>query len=118
MPGDLLERWLELRLIGVPEGLGIQVRESLADRRPANSAEDVAAAFCAAALGGLDQVGAGPQSRGDALRLLAADACLTYAFEAAADLDGDPVSIARQVGARGALGERIRQAMAQRSGEA
>jgi hypothetical protein len=116
MAGDLLERWLESRLAGVPAELGAQVRTSLADREPADSAEQVASAFGEAALRGLDRVRAGQQSREDALHLLAADACLTYAFEAAADLGGDPAALAWRFGASGALGARIREAMAERSG--
>ena len=84
MAQDLLERWLESRLSGVPDELGAQVRASLASREPADAVEDVVTAFGEAALTGLDRVRAGRQSRRDALHLLAADACLTYAFQAAA----------------------------------
>lgn len=116
MAADLLERWLEARLSGVPEALGLEVRTALADRAPANTVEEVVTAFGDAALRGLDQVRVGPQSRRDALQLLAADACLTYAFEAAADMGGDPANVARTFGARGALGTRIAHAMMQRGG--
>ena len=114
MESDLLERWLDSRLAGVPADLGSQVRASLADRPAADSVEQVIEAFTEAALRGLDRVRVGPQTRRDALHLLAADACLTYAFEAAADLGGDPATVARGVGARGALGDRIREAMRER----
>jgi hypothetical protein len=116
MAADLLDRWLTGRLAGVPAELGAQVRASLEAREPANSVEDVSAAFGEAALRGLDRVRAGRQSRGDALHLLAADACLTYAFEVAADLDGDSADVAKRFGIRGDLGTRLTAAMAERSG--
>lgn len=115
MARDLLERWLESRLAGVPEELGEEVRASLAGRDPADTVDAVVNAFGEAALKGLDRVRVGRQSRRDALQLLAADACLTYAFEAAADLGGEPAAVARRFGARGELGVRIREAMADRS---
>jgi hypothetical protein len=64
--------------------------------------------LAAAALRGFEDVlvetAADLQSRRAALRLLAADASLTYAFEAAADLELDVVDLADGLGPRGHLG--------------
>lgn len=53
-----------------------------------------------------------PELRRDreaAVRLLAADAILTYAFEAAAELGDDVVELADAVGLRGRMGECLRR---------
>ncbi len=52
----------------------------------------------------LDRVGDAPQDREAAVRLLAADACLTWAFEAAAERDEDLEGLADRSGLRGRIG--------------
>lgn len=67
--------------------------------------------LAAAALATFERVMAGSQSRGDALRLLAADALLTYAFEASTELGRDPGELAERLGPAGLLGERLARAV-------
>ena len=45
--------------------------------------------------------------RDSALRLLSADAALTFAFEAAADLRGDVRALCHNLGPRGEFGRRL-----------
>lgn len=106
-PGD----WLERRLSDVPPELADAVR-GLAEFRTGSG---FAAAASRAALAALDRAGrertADSEAREAALRLLAADALLTYAFEAAADgeLGGSAAAaeaLAVRVGPRGELGGR------------
>ena len=67
-----------------------------------------------AAIEHLEHVVSAGSDRSAALDLLAADALLTYAFEAAADLDEDVGALADRVGPRGLLGERLLQVRAAR----
>lgn len=107
-----LEDWLEPRLQGAPTELATAVRKLV---REAGDADPMGASIperlASSALVGLDGVAAddapNPRSRHSALRLLAADAALTYAFEAAADLGADPGALADRLGPHGALGERL-----------
>ena len=78
------------------------------DPSPSEALE--AEALANAALRGLDEVVAREGDRGTALRLLAADAALTYAFQAAAELGEDVSALAERVGLGGELGRRIRSA--------
>lgn len=115
-----LEVWLEPRLAHAPAELAEAVRELLdaatgagvARAAASSSAASVADLLADAALAGFADVvsdtAAGGRPRGAALRLLAADAVLTYAFEAAADLGLDVVSLADRLGPAGALGELMR----------
>lgn len=105
--------WLAARLAGAPAELGTAIRE-LVDARGVTGTSHacrVSEELAEAALAGFEQVlaetGTDRRSRMAALRLLAADAVLTYAFEAAAELGEDPWRLADQLGPTGALGERL-----------
>jgi hypothetical protein len=91
--------WLRERLASAPDGLlstmiaAVPMDEPLPD------------ALAAGALSLYARVAKGSGRREDALPLLAADALLTHAFEAQAELDAGGVeSLAARWGARGALG--------------
>lgn len=71
------DRWLASRLEAVPPRLAESVRDLSVGDGPDGLAEAALAAF--------ERVAAGGSRRAGALELLAADALLTYAFEAAAD---------------------------------
>lgn len=73
---------------------------------PAGSAGPVAGVLARAALRELDRV-TEMEGREAALALLAADAALTYSFEAALDDGSSPTDLAGAVGLRGALGRRL-----------
>ncbi|MGI9039108.1 MAG: hypothetical protein ACR2GQ_09615 [Gemmatimonadota bacterium] len=119
-----LEAWLGPRLDHAPAELAEAVRRLLEEALTitgepgerlfglARSPEDIPGTLAAAALRGFDGVvdcaEADQASRPAALRLLAADASLTYAFEAAADLGADVLDLAARAGAAGALGARLR----------
>lgn len=110
-----LEGWLEARLAGVPPELGDAVRAALGAGAETASIPGIppgAARLGRAALRELDAVGAAARDRGAALRLLAADALLTYAFEAAADPElgggaSEAAALALRLGPRGELGARL-----------
>ena len=115
------EDWLEPRLGGAPPELAAairrlldQAREPTAAGAAASGSDAIPDLLAVAALRGLDgvleQTAVDRCSRADALRLLAADASLTYAFEAAADLGLDAVELADRLGPRGALGARLEAA--------
>ena len=112
MSVDDVENWLEPRLVGAPPELAEAVRglvceiEPGADKSQLGVPETLAAAAMLGFEGVLEQ--ADPE-REVALRLLAADAALTYAFEAAASLGQDVNQLALQIGARGELGRRLEQ---------
>lgn len=111
-----LDGWLEPRLAAAPPELASAIRQLLDEaNHPTMGGADAAARgtgipglLAAAALRGFEDVlvetAADLQSRRAALRLLAADASLTYAFEAAADLELDVVDLADGLGPRGHLG--------------
>ncbi|MFO7588235.1 MAG: hypothetical protein R6X22_09205 [Gemmatimonadota bacterium] len=106
------EQWLESRLRGAPPELAAEVRALLfgtAERGPVEElgGGPVADLLAAAGLAGLDEVAAAPGGRESALRLLAADAALTCAFEAAAGAGGDVARLCAAVGPSGALGRRL-----------
>lgn len=104
--------WLEARLSDVPGELAVAVRAAVEAVEPGVDATP-ACALARAALAELDAVVvATERDRRSALRLLSADALLTYAFEAAADPEvGGSAALAerlaQRVGPRGALGDRI-----------
>lgn len=109
-----LDEWLSPRLVAAPPELAAAIRELLVEAGvdPASPETAVPDGLAVAALRGIDDVArcdGGPDrpSRGPALRLLAADAAFTYAFEAAADLGIDVVALAERLGPRGALGVRL-----------
>ena len=119
-----LNEWLNPRLEAAPTELAVAIRELLReaqarggdDGEADGDASTIPGRLGAAALRGLDAVSGADYAverrapRGTALRLLAADAALTYAFEAAADLGGDVVGLAVRLGPRGALGARLASA--------
>lgn len=73
--------------------------------------EAVPETLARAAVEEFERVGGGSADREAAVRLLAADACLTYAFEAAADLGADVPGLADAVGLQGRIGTRLAELM-------
>lgn len=119
--------WLETRLEGAPPELAAAVRALVKEvdgevagaptpvDEPAvqphkRSVPDLLAAAALRGFGDVLAETAQPPARRAALRLLAADAALTYAFEAAADLEMDVVGLADRVGPLGALGTLLESA--------
>lgn len=109
--------WLAPRLGEAPEELAESVRSLVGEARAGSRARGVGPAslsdaLAAAAILGFEQVVQDPargNERGSALRLLAADAVLTYAFEAAAgESAGASLALARRIGVAGVLGDRLR----------
>lgn len=99
--------WLRPRLEdGVPSDLAAAVRSCVraADAGPDTPVPDLLAE---AAVSELDRLTDRPADRETAVRLLAADAALTYAFEAAAESGDDVLDLADRVGLRGRIGERL-----------
>lgn len=111
-----LDGWLEPRLAEAPAELASAIRQlvdegnylTLGGADSAALATGIPGLLAAAALRGfadvLAETAADLRSRRAALRLLAADASLTYAFEAAAGLELDVVDLADELGPRGHLG--------------
>lgn len=113
-----LDSWLEPRLAEAPPELANAIRQLMREAGDAGAGEHPAddsapsagipERLAAAALRGFEDVlhetAADLRSRRAALRLLAADASLTYAFEAAADLELDVIDLADGLGPCGALG--------------
>lgn len=106
------ERWLESRLREAPAELAAEVRALVRGAAarggggPLGGGE-VADLLATAGLLGLDEVVAAPGGRESALRLLAADAALTCAFEAAAETGGDVARLCASIGPEGVLGRRL-----------
>lgn len=98
--GPGLAAWLEPRLERVPDELAGRVRD-LVDGAPGGPVPE---RLAAAAVDELERLAEGPQDRDAAVRLLAADAALTWAFEAAAELDADVPALADATGLRGRIG--------------
>ncbi|MFQ5678871.1 MAG: hypothetical protein ACE5HP_05370 [Gemmatimonadota bacterium] len=104
-PLEEARAWLEPRLARVPAELAEAIRSSLEAAAPhVSPSSSVADTLALAALEGFDRVLAGTRGRESAVHLLAADASLTYAFEAAAELGEDLLRLADRVGPRGRLG--------------
>lgn len=104
--GRPTEAWLSRRLEEVPPDLAAAVRRLL-EPGAAPDPDRMATA----SLEGFERVAAGGDDRDRALELLAADALLTYAFEAASDPDlgGSAASargLADRFGPAGELGRR------------
>jgi len=97
--------WLRPRLAEAPPELAVDIL-ALLETTPDLDLSDPVAALAGAALAGLAQVADGTGERTEALRLLAADAALTYAFEAAAEA-GTAAELAVRVGLSGELGRRL-----------
>lgn len=104
--GAPADAWLVRRLEEIPSDLALAVRR-LVGREPGLTPDRMATA----SLDAFDRVAAGGDDRDRALELLAADALLTYAFEAAADpaLEGSAAgasALADRFGPSGELGRR------------
>lgn len=76
------DRWFDERREPAPPSIRMEIDGLLAETDPSASLPD---RFAAAALRALEAVVAEPSDRGTAWTLLAADALLTYACEAAAE---------------------------------
>lgn len=111
------ERWLEGRVDEAPARLGELVRQLLERAEPEESPDDVAGWLAWAAYQEFVTVDGGDREGDAALRLLAADAALTYAFEAAAEGGGDLADMARSWGAGGRLGQELAARLEERAGE-
>lgn len=103
--------WLEQRLVLTPPELAAAVRDLL-DRSDGAREPFTWQCMVDRALDAFERVASKSQSRSGALELLAADALLTYAFEAAADdtVGGSATTalqLARAVGPSGELGRRV-----------
>jgi len=104
------ERWLDERLDEAPAELAKDVRvlvRAVGDDGPDESSDAIAGLLARAGLSGLDEIVDGRGGRETALRLLAADAALTFAFEAAAELDGHIQALCTQLGPCGEIGRRL-----------
>lgn len=100
--------WLESRLGDAPPRLSEAVRGCLERADPPEPAVTISDWLARAALDEFGRVEAGRTGdRGQALRLLAADASLTFAFEAASEADGELERLAREWGPAGRLGRQI-----------
>ena len=107
-----LAEWIEPRLHGAPPELAVAIRsllEASVERSGATASHSgIPDGLVAAAIDGFDGVleplAPLPRSREVALRLLAADALLTFAFEAAADLDTGVDELAERIGPGGTFG--------------
>lgn len=107
------EAWLEPRLREAPPRLAEAVRGCLERMEPDGAPKALSGLLARAALQELGRVEAGRTGdREEALRLLAADASLTFAFEAAAEEGEELARVADEWGAPGRLGrwlaERVR----------
>lgn len=98
--------WLAPRLEGIDDDLSDAVRACVR-AVDADDGTPVPELLARAAVDELDRVVDGAADRGAAVRLLAADAALTFAFEAAADLEADVPALADDVGLRGRIGARL-----------
>ncbi len=102
--------WLESRLATAPPELAedvVALVRSAAEADRGEDADAIAELLTRAALMGLTEVAEGHGRRQSALRLLSADAALTFAFEAAAELGADVAELCRRTGPRGELGRRM-----------
>lgn len=77
--------WLDTRQPAPPAALGAELRRALGPALSADASTVRDASLAAAERLVADAVAAGCRSRAQAIVLLAADALVTYAFEAAAD---------------------------------
>jgi hypothetical protein len=83
------EAWLDARAVDAPASLRARMSRALA--HSPDVSDSLPQALAEAALAELERVLAQPSERAAAFDLLAADALLTYAFEAAAEQGGDAV---------------------------
>jgi glutathione S-transferase len=113
-PGDSRARtleWLHGRIGDLHPELAAAIRRCVREGPDPDAGSGVAEVLADAASAALERVAHGPQDRAAAVRLLAADAVLTYAFEAAATEGGDPGDLADRVGLRGTLGRALLDAI-------
>ncbi|HEX2780260.1 MAG TPA: hypothetical protein VHM30_12230 [Gemmatimonadaceae bacterium] len=97
---DALERWLSTRAESAPPSLRVRLLDAVRDGGGQSGGAGLADTSCRAGESLLAKLLAeGCASRSAALDLLAADALVTYAFEAAAEL---PAETAASVDARAA----------------
>mgnify|MGYP006287327469 CR=1 FL=1 len=102
------EAWLEPRLRDAPPRLAEAVRECLDRVEPGEAPEALSEWLARAALEQFGRVEAGRTGdREEALRLLAADASLTFAFQAAAEEGEELARVADEWGASGRLGREL-----------
>lgn len=99
--------WLEVRLREAPARLSEAVRECLDRAAPDEEPESVGEWLASSAEQELDRITDEAAEEEAALRLLAADAVLTYAFEAAAEEGTDLKALAADLGPAGRLGGRL-----------
>lgn len=99
--------WLHPRLEGIHPELAAAVRRCVREGPEPGETCTTADVLADAAAAELQRIADGPQDRAAAVRLLAADAVLTFAFEAVATGGGDPDVLADRVGLRGALGRAL-----------
>ena len=85
-----LQSWLDARLPEAPVALRERIAVLVADHPEWESIPRQRALLAASEILMKDALAAAPKDRKAALDLLAGDACVTYAFEAAAD---DPTSL-------------------------
>lgn len=103
-----VEAWLEPRLREAPPRLAKAVRECLHRAEPDDPPAELSGWLAHAAAQELGRVRAGRAGdRDEALRLLAADASLTFAFEAAAERGEDLGRVAEEWGVAGRLGREL-----------
>lgn len=102
------EAWLEPRLREAPPRLADAVRECLERAAPEEEPRALSGWLAHAALEEFGRVEAGRSGdREQALRLLAADASLTFAFEAAAERGEELGRLADEWGPSGRLGREL-----------
>jgi len=102
------EAWLESRLRDAPPRLAEAVRKCLERVEIDGDPTGLSGWLARAALQEFGRVEAGRRGdREEALRLLAADASLTFAFEAAAEGDEDLARVADEWGTSGRLGREL-----------
>ena len=95
------ERWLRERLAGAPPAL----LDAMVAALPPGGGDSVPEALASASVALYETVLGGTGGREDALPLLAADALMTHALEACAELDPDGIAaFARRWGGAGRLG--------------
>jgi hypothetical protein len=92
-----LVRWLDDRRPPAPPSLRRAMQDAVDQGDP--GVGSVSERLAASALDALGRVVVRPSTRARALELLAADALLTYACEAAAEPDAEPDSMERLMGA-------------------
>ncbi|MDP1890595.1 MAG: hypothetical protein Q8K55_06840 [Gemmatimonadaceae bacterium] len=91
-----LQSWLDARVPEAPEALRRRIAELVAAHPEWEAMPRQHALLSASELLMKDVLAAAPKDRDAAIDLLAGDACVTYAFEAAADEPGELDSLADQ----------------------